>query len=125
MSGCKKGVLSRGATLTSWISARSARPVEGFLQHHLNCWQHAEQHAEQSRQSSEICKKVHFRVPGVICFTAGEMSVAEVFEAGEDLPRLRLVLRSICLSQRQGSRMAHQRIDLAERTPERTDVANE
>ncbi|CAE7531244.1 unnamed protein product [Symbiodinium sp. CCMP2592] len=90
---------SKGAKLTSWISTRSACLVEGFLQHHLNCWQHAE-------QSIETCKKVHFRVPEVpACFTAGEMSVAEILEAetGEDLPRsMRLLLRSI--SQRQSTR---------------------
>jgi len=90
---------SKGAKLTSWISTRSACLVEGFLQHHLNCWQHAE-------QSIETCKKVHFRVPEVpVCFTAGEMSVAEILEAetGEDLPRsMRLLLRSI--SQRQSTR---------------------
>ena len=66
--------------------------MEGFLQHCLNCWQHAE-------QSSETCKEVHFRVPEVpVYFTAGEMSVTEVLEAesGEDFPHsMRLVLEGI------------------------------
>ncbi|CAE7810360.1 unnamed protein product [Symbiodinium sp. CCMP2456] len=87
-----------GAKLTSWISTRSACLVEGFLQHHLNCWQHSE-------QSIETCKKVHFRDAEVpVCFKAGEMSVAEICEAetGEDLPRsMRLLLRSI--SHRQST----------------------
>ncbi|CAK9070465.1 unnamed protein product [Durusdinium trenchii] len=67
--------------IMNWISTKSASAVQGFIQHHLNSWHHAE-------RSTDICKRVKFRAPGTRSAFVAQMSMGEIEgEPGEGDPR--------------------------------------
>lgn len=76
--------------IMNWISTKSASAVQGFIQHHLNSWHHAE-------RSTDICKRVKFRAPGTRSAFVAQMSMGEIEgEPGEGDPRkMRLDLKGV------------------------------